>query len=166
MSNIDPIINLLVMLTVLSVIAERVSNILKFRKPELRNRSTDPDKEREREGQIHLQTVYTGIVIAILAKADLFSILGHLDDPWSTLGWVRVVGSQWHQSPAIQSWGTFLYTLGGSMLTGLALGFGSKFWHDILSTVFEIRNIVRDRRRNPKEENQSNDSQTNRGGDE
>jgi hypothetical protein len=143
MTTFEPFVNLFVMLTILSVTAERVSNIFKFRNPKLRKRTTSSEGERKREGQIQTQTVFIGIVIAVLTKADMFAFLTHLDDPWSTLGWVRVVGSQWHQSPATQNLGAFLYSLGGSILTGFALGFGSKFWHDILSTVFEIRSIAR-----------------------
>jgi hypothetical protein len=143
MSNFEPLINLLVLLTILSVVAERTSNVIKFRKPELRNRKVDPTEERQREGAIQAQTLKIGIVIAIIAKADMFSMLAHLDDPWSTLGWVRVIGVQWFQSPATQNAGAILYTLGGCALTGLALGFGSKFWHDLLSTVFELRTMAR-----------------------
>jgi len=127
------------------VTAERISNILKFRKEPLRDRKKDPKEERKREGEIQFQTAVIGIGIAVLTKADLFAFLTHLDDPWSTIGWVRVIGTQWFQSPALQSTGATLYTLGGCILTGLALGFGSKFWHDILSTVFELRNIARNR---------------------
>jgi hypothetical protein len=145
MTTFEPFINLLVVLTVLSVTAERVSNILKFKRPTLRDRQTKPEAERIREGQIQAQTAIIGIAIAVLTKADLFAFLTHLDDPWSTLGWVRVIGTQWFQSPATQSLGTILYSLGGCALTGLALGFGSKFWHDMLSTVFELRTIARNR---------------------
>ncbi len=145
MDNFEPLINLLLVLTVLSVVAERVSNVFKFRNPDLRNRKLDASEERAREGAIQSQTLLVGIAIAILAKADIFQILAHLDDPWSTLGWVRVIGAQWFQAPATQDIGTLLYTLGGCALTGLALGFGSKFWHDILSTVFELRTMARRR---------------------
>ena len=143
MTTFEPFVNLLIVLTVLSVTAERISNILKFKRPTLRDRQTDRKAERKREGEIQSQTLIIGIAIAVLAKADLFAFLTHLDDPWSTLGWVRVIGTQWFQSPATQSLGTILYSLGGCALTGLALGFGSKFWHDILSTVFELRTIAR-----------------------
>jgi len=145
MTTFEPFINLLVVLTVLSVAAERVSNILKFKRPGLRDRQDDREAERIREGQIQAQTAIIGVAVAVLTKADLFAFLTHLDDPWSTLGWVRVIGTQWFQSPATQSLGTLLYSLGGCALTGLALGFGSKFWHDILSTVFELRAMARNR---------------------
>ena len=143
MPTFQPLINLLVLLTVLSVAAERISNVVKFRNPALRDHEVDRAKERQREGSIQSRALLIGIAVAIIAKADLFSILTHLDDPWSTLGWVRVTGTQWFQSPATQSVGAALYALAGSALTGLALGFGSKFWHDILSTVYELRTIAR-----------------------
>jgi hypothetical protein len=145
MPSFEPLINLLVLLTILSVVAERVANVIKFRTPTLRDREVDREKEREREGSIQSRAILIGVAVAVLAKADLFSILTHLDDPWSTLGWVRVTGAQWYQSPALQSTGAVLYALAGSALTGLALGFGSKFWHDVLSTVYELRTIARQR---------------------
>lgn len=145
MPTFQPLINLIVLLTVLSVAAERVANIIKFRDPDLRNRELKEADEREREGRIQSRVVVVGIAIAIIVKADLFSILTHLDEPWSTLGWVSVTGSQWFRSPATQSIGTILYAVAGSVLTGLALGFGSKFWHDVLSTVYELRNLTRQR---------------------
>ena len=32
-----------------------------------------------------------------------------------------------------------LYAAGGCIITGVALGFGSKFWHDMLDIVFNAR---------------------------
>ena len=48
-------------------------------------------------------------------------------------------GARWVWSPALQTVGSALYALGGCVLTGFALGFGSKFWHDLLGMVFELR---------------------------
>lgn len=149
MGSFEPMINLLVLLTIFSVIAERVTNILKLGKEELRTRGTSEDAERRREQSIQARSVVVGIVIALIAKADIFTMLSNLDEPWRTLGWVRVSGAQWFRSPATASVGTLLYTLGGCALTGFALGFGSKFWHDILGSVFELRDKARRGRIDP-----------------
>jgi len=152
MPTFEPLINLLVLLTVLSVAAERIANLVKFRSDDLRYRRVGINAERDREAAIQARVLVVGIVVAVAAKADLFSILTHLDDPWSTLGWVRVSGAQWFQSAALQNLGAALYALAGCTLTGVALGFGSKLWHDLLDTVYELRNLVRRRAVQPPPE--------------
>lgn len=42
-------------------------------------------------------------------------------------------------------WSSALYAAVGSGFTGLALGFGSKFWHDVLSIMFELKSMARNR---------------------
>src|SRR5574337_988091 len=77
MPTFQPLINLIVLLTVLSVAAERVANIIKFRDPDLRNRELKEADEREREGRIQSRVVVVGMAIATIVKADPFSILTH-----------------------------------------------------------------------------------------
>lgn len=143
MEPFQPIINLLVLLSVLSLSAERLTNILKLGRADLRTRTKDKFTEQEREQKIQIRSMVIGIVFAILVKADLFSILTNLEDPWTTLGWVRVTGSHWVQSAAMQNQGAALYAIAGCVFTGIAMGFGSKFWHEILEGVFELRTIAR-----------------------
>jgi hypothetical protein len=127
------------LLTVLSVAAERLTNVLKLRNSKIRSPSASATLEKRREYRIQGRSVIIGMLLAALVKADLFSIIMHLDDPWTTIGWVHVTGGQWFRSYALTSWGAFFYTIGGCALTGIALGFGSKFWHDFLSVVNELR---------------------------
>jgi hypothetical protein len=68
----------------------------------------------------------------------------HLDDPWHTLGWVTIQDHYWTRSQALQNFGAFLIALLGSCVTGLGLGFGNKFWHDILGVVYEVRDNRRE----------------------
>jgi hypothetical protein len=149
MDVFEPFVNLLVVFTLLSVTAERITNGLKMRQEELRIRKSDAADERERERAIGFRTLLVGVLLALLTKASLFEILVQLDHPWQALGWVRVADGGWTRSVALQSIGAFLYTFGGCVLTGLGLAFGSKFWHDLLGTVFEIRNIARMRSQTP-----------------
>jgi len=143
MDPFEPIINLVILLSVLSLSAERLTNVFKMRSADLRIRTNDKSLEQEREQKIQIRSMLIGIGFAILVKADLFSILTHLDDPWTTIGWVRVSGSQWVQSVALQNLGAALYAVAGCVITGIAMGFGSKFWHEILEGVFELRTIAR-----------------------
>ena len=129
----------------LSVLAERGTNLLKLRNEDLKLKRADVSEERDREYRIALRTILVGIVLAILLKADMFAILSQLDAPWKTLGWVQVENYRWMRSPASADVGGGIYAVAGCLLTGVALGFGSKFWHDILGSVYELRNMARKR---------------------
>lgn len=147
MDAFEPIINLLVLLTALSVAAERLTNFFKLRNPNLRERPKDgPDAARDaaaRDYAITGRTLVAGIVIALVVKANFFEILAHLEDPWTTLGWVAVDGGNWVRAAASSNLGTALYAVFGSVLTGIALGFGSRFWHDVLETMTAIKEAKR-----------------------
>ncbi len=88
-------------------------------------------------------------MLALLVKANMLEIVANPTDPWQTIGWVTAREGAWFRSPALANAGTFLYAVAGSVLTGLALGFGSKFWHDTLGGIYELRSFVRDRRSLP-----------------
>jgi hypothetical protein len=139
MESFEPLINLLIVLTVLSVAAERATNLLKLRHADLRVAVKEKPEEKRREERITFRSVFVGIFLAILVKADFFEILSNLDSPWQTLGWVQVSGSEWVRAPASAGAGTALYAILGSVVTGVALGFGSKFWHEVLDAVLELR---------------------------
>ena len=148
MDSFQPLINLLVLLTTLSIAAERLTNLFKLRRETLKTRQVG-DKERDREYAISFSTIWIGILLAILVKASFFEIMNHLDQPWETLGWVRLEDYRWIRSSATAGLASFVYTLGGCVITGIGLGFGSKFWHDLLGTLYEVRSIAR----NHKEQN-------------
>ena len=146
MDSFDPFVNMLVILTVLSITAERLTNLLKLQNPDLNDRKPDKKEERRREHRISIRTMVVGVLLTILVKANFFEIMSNLQDPWSTLGWVRLDDYRWIRSPATVDLSAFLYTLGGCLVTGLGLGFGSKFWHDLLGTVYELRSLARNKK--------------------
>ena len=146
MDALEPWTNLLTVLTALSVAAERLTDWLKMRRPQLRQRSLDPEAEKEREAAIATCSLLVGVLLAMLVKADFFLIMARLDNPWETLGWLELRGQRWVPVAATDSIGVFLYTLGGCVITGLALMFGSRFWHEILEALFELRDAARLRR--------------------
>lgn len=145
MDAFQPLINLLVVLTVLSIVSERITNLLKLRHPQLNMRALDEQGQRSREYAIGLRSIAVGIVVALAMKANFFELVANLEAPWKTFGWVQVNRTQWVQSAATNGSGPFFYTIAGCALTGAALGFGSKFWHDILGTVYDLRNMARNR---------------------
>ena len=143
MESLEPLINLIVLLTVMSIAAERATNLLKLRHSDLRMRKSSKEEERAREYRISVRSFLVGLILAVLVKADFFEIMLHLDSPWKTLGWVQVHGYTWLRSPATSQLGTIIYALAGCVITGAMLGFGSKFWHDVLDAVYDMRGVVR-----------------------
>jgi hypothetical protein len=75
----------------------------------------------------------------------MFAILARLDAPWDTIGWVRMSGPDLMRSAALSDIPAMLYAAGGCIVTGIALGFGSKFWHDMLDIVFNARESLKKR---------------------
>jgi hypothetical protein len=105
----------------------------------MRTQSEDSSKEKERERDIAWTGMGVAAVVAILAKADLFEILRRLDAPWETLGWAQFTGTGLIRTASITGPLSVIYAIGGCLLTAFALGFGSKFWHDMLDIVFNAR---------------------------
>ena len=131
----QPLLNLLLLMTALSVAAERIANVLKLRHPELKypGAHTHRSTEKERERRITTRVVAVSMLLALLVKADFFALLAGAEAPWETLGWSR---------GAARSLPDLVSTVAGTAVTGLALSFGSKFWHDVLDLVYGVRTAV------------------------
>ena len=150
MDTFEPLINLLVLLTVLSVAVERVTNTLKLRRPAMRLASKDKQAEKQREQEITQFSLAISVVFALLLKANLFEILSRLDAPWDTLGWARFGGTGLVRANVLTDLPSALYAVGGCIVTGIVLGFGSKFWHDMLDIVFNAREGLKEWRTRAK----------------
>jgi hypothetical protein len=127
----------------LSVVSERWTNYIKMKRSELRVKCKDKDEDRNRQFKIMKKSVVLGFVVALAMKADMFAILGNADAPWETLGWVQMHGHRWVRSSAVANGGAIVRSLGGCLVTGAALTFGSKFWHDVLGNVYELKEVAR-----------------------
>jgi hypothetical protein len=136
MAEFQPLINLLVLLTALSLASERLANAMKLGDADLREKKGSPQEEKARERRIALRALAASVALAVFMKADFFEILSHLDAPWDTLGWALPVEEQWTVS-------LFLQSFTGTIVTGVSLAFGSKFWHDVLDLVHGVRGAVR-----------------------
>ena len=135
MDAFQPLINLLVLLSALSIASERLANGMKLRDPELSEKKPGLRDEKARERRIAQRALAASVVLAVLMKADFFEILSHLDAPWDTLGWVRPPEDDWTAS-------RFLQALAGTMVTGVSVAFGSKFWHDLLDLLYGVRKAI------------------------
>lgn len=128
--NSDILVSLVVVLLPLSFIAERFSNFLKLILPSegklgfgnIRHKEEDQKKEKIRERKIFLISLLSGEIVAFALKADLFQIIEN-----GKIGW--------NQSSDNLLW------IVGCIFTGFFLSWGSKFWHDLLGILLEVKNL-------------------------
>lgn len=139
MDVFQPLVNLLALLSALSLAAERVTNVIKLRHEGLALKKTSNKEEKAREGAVAKVSLGVSILVALILKADFFAILGSLEAPWDTLGWAHMQAGDLVRRSALVNLDQALYAIVGSVFTGFALGFGSKFWHDMLDIVFNAR---------------------------
>lgn len=94
----------------------------------------DDAREQERIFRILKINIWSGILLAAILKADLIKIFNNINEPGKTLGWNN-----------ISEYGLFDATmlLFGIILTGCFISFGSKFWHDLLDILYQIKNTKR-----------------------
>lgn len=143
MTAFEPLINLLVLLSALSVAAERITNVIKLRHDELAVRQQTQKGEKDRERGVTQLNLGVAILVALLLKADFFQIVANLEAPWDTLGWAHMQAGDLVRRSALVHIDQAIYAVVGSVFTGFALGFGSKFWHDLLDIVFNARERLR-----------------------
>jgi hypothetical protein len=153
---LDKAIAIAIMLFILSMIAERIITWVKlqFGKPghsllffstedeDDSQRNEDPQKEKKRELKILGLNIVISVLISLLAGADFFAILGAAE-PFKALGYPNPCSI----SVSIKELGAaaLIYKvvgrIFGSVLTGLFISLGSKFWHDMLDMLFYTKNI-------------------------
>ncbi|QIL42371.1 trypsin-like peptidase domain-containing protein [Pedobacter sp. HDW13] len=163
----EKIYGLLIILFILSQVSERVANFLKLKlsdsrlvlqgtklgfllKPFTFNntkvRTFDAAREKEREYRILKINLFIGFLIALSFRADLFCLFRYIsNDPVSHLGWIKYKEDtaevrEFLGERDLTGILVALYTLAGCLLTGIFLSFGSKFWHDLIDLVLQIKN--------------------------
>lgn len=149
---------LITILFVLSLISERIANFFKLKLSGSRQRlksrgsilkwftfgntslkKTDPQEEKQREFRVLKINLFFGCLIAICFHADLFILLQHIDRPNDFLNWSHESTSiSWEWS--LKTFGKLLLALLGCLLTGAFISFGSKFWHDTLDLLLQVKN--------------------------
>ncbi len=115
-------------LFILSVISERITNFIKLnlqsvsgRLGNFRYHESDSDKEKRREQGIINWAIFIGILVAIFTGSDLFYLLDN-GNPRSD-----------------NTYDTSFFL--GTFLTGCFLSLGSKFWHDLLDLLLQVKNL-------------------------
>jgi hypothetical protein len=150
MDMIQQIIQLTTILFLLSMVCERIADFLKYYLSDsqllgipkdffkigdtITKFPKDDAKEQARAFRIMKINVWSGILLASILKADLIKIFNNITEPGITLGWNN-----------ISSYETLDFVLlpFGIILTGCFISFGSKFWHDLLDILYQIKNTKR-----------------------
>jgi hypothetical protein len=140
MDMLQQIIQLVTILFLLSMVCERIADFLKhylcgsdfFNIGDTITKFPGQDnKEQARAYRVLKINVWCGIITAAILKADLIKIFNKIDDPGKTIGWSNI-------SEYTILDGVFL--IPGIILTGCFISFGSKFWHDLLDLLYQIKN--------------------------
>ncbi|MEM8527363.1 MAG: hypothetical protein AAGG68_22170 [Bacteroidota bacterium] len=123
-------VTVVVILFTLSLIAERIANLIKLHIPSLREKYQDTTREKIRERRVIWVAVGCGLVVASIAKADFFHLVNHGDL------------SETYDPKLVP----------GIILTAFFISLGSKFWHDMLDIVMQFSNLKKYQAMNQYEE--------------
>jgi hypothetical protein len=143
MGMLEKIIELVTILFLLSMVCERIADFFKhylcgndFFKigDTLTKFQNDSAQEKARKYRILKINVWCGVFTAAILKADLIKILNNISDAGKTLGWNNISTYETID---------YVFLVPGIILTGCFLSFGSKFWHDLLDILYEIKNTKR-----------------------
>ena len=148
METLEKLITLLTTLFTLSLISERIINWMKLyfgqtgkkllfftnTKEDITKRSNNPQLNTIRDRKILGLNIIVCVLVAFLVHANLFDFL-KLENPTEHLGWNRF------QLPkGSREWLYALFnTILGCVMSGLCMSMGSKFWHDALDLLFQIK---------------------------
>jgi hypothetical protein len=143
-------IPIVIILFIFSLISERLANFLKLNLPEkppgqtimgifpsgpFRTKTDNEYLEKIRERRVLMLAFISALVVSFASKADIFSMLQHMEDANKTLWWfVKDRGIPGYE---ILIWQTFF----GCIFTALFISLGSKFWHDLLDLLLQVKNL-------------------------
>jgi hypothetical protein len=139
---LDSVILLVGVLFLMSIIAERVANFIKLHFSShkegkwygwgnLRLRETSELAEKQREKRIMFINIACGFIVALCLNANLIEIFGGLSQSSLPIGW---------ENPNFKfSIERYFIHFVGWVLTGLFISLGSKFWHDLLDMLYEVK---------------------------
>lgn len=144
--RLDAFIGALIVLLILSLITEKLVEFIRnhISVPKsvnpfgwFKNISTKPGNEiltHEKKREITLLSIITGIIVAFAAKASLFDLLSpKLQDE---LFWPEGLLHFSEDTDIVKC-------IAGMLFTGFFLSFGSRFFHDLLDTLCQIKELKR-----------------------
>lgn len=141
----DTLISIVIMLFVLSLIAERISTLIKLHIKVTRQKGVDKEEESIRERKVIWISLLSGFLTALALKADLILILRTAFSKQNDsvnfdilLGWTIENFKEIISNPS-----DLIRTFFGIIFSAIFLSFGSKFWHDTIDILLEVKNAKR-----------------------
>lgn len=147
---LDTMISVVIILFILSVINEKLVQLIRKYSPFTKRSgiwkhirykqtgSTPMDNKIERE--ILSLSFWVGFIICLLFRVDIFEMF-RTQDTASTLYWTTDIWySYWEGYEWLYKIPLLLLSFS---LTAFFLTFGSKFFHDLLDTLFQVKNLKR-----------------------
>ncbi|WP_057937916.1 chymotrypsin family serine protease [Algoriphagus resistens] len=125
----DKVIQPTIVLLILSLITEKIANFIKLQYDSLASKQNTDFAEKNREKKIQTMSIFVGTAIALIAKANLFDFFK--DD--FNLFWIPDDFKGWK----------LLSNIVGSIISGMFLSLGSKFFHDLLDILLQVKNLKR-----------------------
>ena len=132
--NLEILVTGLMIMFILSTITEKISNFIKLNDfinkkdifKDIKIRTDSEEDEKNREKKIQIISIIIGVMVAVICKANIFDIL--TDENFQLF---------WKDE---KDWEIFTAVI-GSIICGIFLSFGSKFFHDLLDLVFQIKEL-------------------------
>lgn len=132
----DQISGVLFVFFVLSMVTERLGEFLRYWGPfltlirikDVTTKRDTPAEEQKRYFQNLKINIPIGISVALILKADIFSLINDSASGKFHLGWENRTDDQ-----------NIVWIIFGCFITGFFISFGSKLWHDLLDIVLEIK---------------------------
>jgi hypothetical protein len=124
------------------MICERIVNYIKLqfsnkrflgiKMNNLKDFSLIEDVEDARTKRILALNIIVGTLVALAMRADLISMMKHLQNPSDVIGWSGNLSMVDYLTLPI-----------GCLLTGCFLSLGSKFWHDLFGLILQVKELKR-----------------------
>ena len=114
------------------MITEKIGNFIKLSEISWLKKRMKTSSEDQRERKIQTMSMLTGIGVALIAKANIFQVYSN---PKFEFFW-----SSTDLNATLAGW---LSNILGSLLCGLFLSLGSKFFHDLLDMLLQVKNLKR-----------------------
>ncbi|WP_456462095.1 hypothetical protein [Reichenbachiella sp.] len=121
-------VTIVTILFALSLISERIANLIKLHFSGLNLKKDNTKDEKNREKRISWLSLFTGLFVSLIAGADLFTLVteGELYNH------VNFVDEELLDQ---------LKIIFGILFSALFVSLGSKFWHDVLDIVLQFSEL-------------------------
>lgn len=125
----DKVIQPTIVLLILSLITEKIANFIKLQYEELANKKESDLDEKVREKKIQRLAILVGIGVALISKANLFDFFKDSFNLFWTENDFKGIA--------------LISNIVGSIISGMFLSLGSKFFHDLLDMLLQVKNLKR-----------------------